>query len=83
MKELVESILEEKMNKNVNFIEISFYEIRIKNDLSKNDSFEFIRLARTKLENLGYDVYPTNSKYKYKGEEHIVPENELLIAIKS
>lgn len=83
MKGLVESVLEEKLNSNDDFIEISFFEIRIKNNLSKNDSFEFIRLARTKLENLGYDVYLTNSKYKYKGEEHIVPENELLIAIKN
>lgn len=82
MLELIDNILQEKMNINENIIKIKFFEIRVTHNLSEVETFEFIRLARTKLENLGYNVYLTNAKYKYQGKQYIVQENELLVAIK-
>ena len=83
MLELIDSILQEKININENIIKIKFFEIRVTHNLSEVETFEFIRLARNKLENLGYNVYLTNSKYEYQGKQYTVPENELLVAIKS
>ncbi len=82
MLELIDSILQEKMDLNENIIKIKFFEIRVTHNLSEVETFEFIRLARNKLENLGYNVYLTNAKYQYKGKQYIVQDNELLVAIK-
>ena len=82
MLELIDSILQEKMDLNENIIKIKFFEIRVTHNLSEVETFEFIRLARNKLENLGYNVYLTNAKYEYQWKQYTVPENELLIAIK-
>ena len=82
MLELIDSILQEKININENIIKIKFFEIRVTHNLSEVETFEFIRLARNKLENLGYNVYLTNAKYEYQGKQYTVPENELLVAIK-
>ena len=82
MIELIDSILQEKMDLNENIIKIKFFEIRVTHNLSEVETFEFIRLARNKLENLGYNVYLTNAKYEYQGKQYIVPENELLVALK-
>ena len=82
MLELIDSILQEKMDLNENIIKIKFFEIRVTHNLSEVETFEFIRLARNKLENLGYNVYLTKAKYQYKGKQYIVQDNELLVAIK-
>ena len=82
MLELIDSILQEKMDLNENIIKIKFFEIRVTHNLSEVETFEFIRLARNKLENLGYNVYLTNAKYEYKGRQYIVEDNELMVAIK-
>ena len=82
MLELIDSILQEKMDLNENIIKIKFFEIRVTHNLSEVETFEFIRLARNKLENLGYNVYLTNAKYEYQGKQYIVQDNELLVAIK-
>ena len=82
MLELIDSILQEKMDLNENLIKIKFFEIRVTHNLSEVETFEFIRLARNKLENLGYNVYLTKAKYQYKGKQYIVQDNELLVAIK-
>ena len=82
MLELIDSILQEKMDLNENLIKIKFFEIRVTHNLSEVETFEFIRLARNKLENLGYNVYLTKAKYQYKGKQYIVQDNELMVAIK-
>ena len=49
MLELIDNILQEKMNINENIIKIKFFEIRVTHNLSEVETFEFIRLARNKL----------------------------------
>lgn len=45
------------MAENENFIRFTFYELRVKNNLSEEDTDEFLRLAMTYLENKNYEVY--------------------------
>lgn len=80
--EIINKTLEEKIDKNLNFIRYSFYELRIKNNLSEEEIDRFLQLIRIKLENINYKVYFTNAKYEYNGEKCIVKANELMIAIK-
>ena len=79
----VDNFLQQKLNENGNIIICSYYEINFKLDISENDEDSFLIYVREKLENLGYDVYFTNSKYFYDNQEKIVNTNEALVAIKS
>ena len=74
--------LDNKINSNENMVTITFYEVRIKFDLSEEETQEFLRLCRTRLENLGYEVYFTGAKYMYQGQNKVVQTNELMVAIK-
>ena len=70
--DLIEKTLEEKTNINMNYIKYTYYELRVKYNLSEQDINRFLYLLQTKLQN----------KYKYNNEEQIVKDNELIVAIK-
>ena len=74
--------LDNKINSDENIVIITFYEVRIKFDLSEEQTQEFLRLCMKRLENLGYQVYFTGAKYMYQGESKVVQTNELMVAIK-
>ena len=75
--------IDNKIRKDENKVVFSFYEIRIKLDLSEEETDEFLKLSRTRLENLGYQVYFTGAKYTYNNSEMVVQANELMVAIKN
>ena len=79
---LIEKILDNKFTKDRNFIKYTFYELRVKLNLSEEELYYFLRLIKIKLENLGYKVYLTGDTYILRNNKKIVRENELLIAIK-
>ena len=81
--EFITNYISNKMSENTDFIRITFYELRIKNNLSEEDTDEFLRFAMTYLENKGYDVYVGNARYTYKNANQLVQPNELLIAFKN
>lgn len=73
---------DKKINENEKFIKYTFYELRVKENLSEEEMYYFVSLASTRLKNLGYSIYRTGQKYFYDYKEEYVKENELLIAIK-
>lgn len=81
--EFLNELIEYKINQNKDFIKFTFYELRVKYNLSEDDSNIAIKLIKQKLSNYGYNVYLTGQKYIYNSKENIVPTNILLIAIKS
>ena len=83
IKALCTKLLDSKIAENENFIRFSFYELRVKNNLSEEDADEFLKLAMTYLENKGYEVYIGNARYTYKNANQNVQPNELLIAFKN
>ena len=78
----VDSYLNYKLDENSDFILLTFYELRVKLDLSQTDTNEFINLPAIRLKNIGYNVYFTGQEYEYNEEHKIVKDNELLVAIK-
>lgn len=84
MKEdYVNKYIKEKIVKQDDFLKFSFYELRVKENLSNDETDDFLEMAKWKLEDLGYDVYFSGAKYTYKNNRYTVGDNELLIAIKS
>lgn len=79
---LIESTLKIKIKNNPNYIRYTFYELRVKYDLSEEDTDRFLILIRTRLENENYKVYFTGAKFEYNNSKITVQDNELLIAIK-
>lgn len=80
--ELIESTLKEKISKDSNFIRYTFYELKVKYNLTEKDLDRFLILIRAKLENENYKVYFTDSKFIYQNANRTVQLNEILIAIK-
>ena len=82
-KEFVTEYLDEKMAISPNFIKFTYYEFLIEKKRMMCEKYEFLELARIRLENLYYSVYFENDRYEYKGETKVVEINELMIAIKN
>lgn len=74
--------LDNKIKQNEEELRITFYELRIKNNLSELEIDKFLELCKTRLENMGYEVFFTGAKFKFKNINRIVQPNELMIAIK-
>ena len=79
---LIESTLTEKTYQNINYIRYTFYELKVKYNLSEEELDRFLILIRTKLENENYKVYFTDAKFIYENANRTVQPNEILIAIK-
>ena len=75
--------LDNKIEQNNNKLVFTFYELRIKMDLTEPTIEKFLRLSETRLINLGYQTYRPGEVYEYEGQIMEVKENELLIAVKS
>lgn len=80
--QFVTDYLDKKIKENENFIRYTFYELRVKNDLSEEEVDEFLRINRDYFENKGYKVYFTNARFTYNNTRMTVQDNELMIAIK-
>lgn len=80
--QFVEKLLNEKIIINENEIIFTFYELRIKQNLSEKQVDDFLALCKTKLENIDYKVYFTGAKFTYQNANRIVQDNELMVAIK-
>ena len=80
--EEINNYINKKINDNENIIIFTFYELRVKLNLTEEAVSNFIQLTKTKLENLNYKVYLTGEKYIYYNLEFLVKDNELLVAIK-
>lgn len=79
---IIENTLKDKLNKNTDYIRYTFYELRVKYNLSEQDTDRFLELIRTKLQNENYRVYFTGTRFEYKNAKMKVQDNELMIAVK-
>lgn len=79
----IEDYINTKLNENDEYIRFTYYELKVKSNLSEEDIRMFLNLAKTKFQNTGYNVYLTNEQYIYKGEVKTVEQNEYMIAIKN
>ena len=78
----IDMYLENKLKQNRNCVVFNFYELRVKLNLTSEETYNFLHLVSTKLENNNYDTYRTGQKYYYDYKEQTVKDNELLVAIK-
>lgn len=80
---LIETTLKEKINNNADYIRYSYYELKVKYNLSEQEIDKFLEFTRTKLQNENYSVYFTGSKFVYNNANITVQPNEFMIAVKN
>ena len=80
--EFIEQYINNKLSENEEYVRITFYDLRVKNNLTQEETDYFVKLAKNKFENMGYKVYITDEKYEYKNAKMTVQLNEIMIAIK-
>ena len=56
--------------------------MKVREDLSDKQVDDFLRIAREKLLNKGYEVYFTGAKFVYQNANRTVQDNEFMVAIK-
>ncbi len=78
----VTQYLDKKINENEDYIVCTFYDLRIRNNLSEGEVDRFLELAKIRLENMNYNVFFTTAKYTYQNVEKTVQDNEYMVAIK-
>lgn len=78
----VSDYIDYKLSENENLIIFTFFELRIKSDLSEEETAEFLELAKNKFSNTGYRIYYTGQSYVYEGNVKKVQDNELMVAVK-
>ena len=78
----VTEYIDKKIEENSEFIRYTFYELRVKNNLSEQDIEEFLDINKDYFENKGYKVYFTGDIYIYNNQTKTVEQNELMVAIK-
>ena len=59
----------EKEISNINYIEYSYYELKVKYGLTEEQIDEVLRVSRDYFENKNYDVYFTNAEFQYNGQK--------------
>lgn len=82
LKRFIINLIESKEKENENYIRYSYYELKIKNNLSENEIDNVLRISRDYFENKGYKVYFTNAEFEYQNARRKVETNEYMIALK-
>lgn len=77
----IDMYLENKLKQNRNCVVFNFYELRVKLNLTSEETYNFLHLVSTKLENNNYKIYRTGQEYYYR-KKLKVEDNQLMVAIK-
>ena len=78
----ITDMIDKKINSNRQKVVISFYEVEVKFNLSKEEKVAFLDLIEIRLKNLGYKVYREGQKYFYMNKTFELLPQEKLVAIK-
>ena len=74
-------IIKDKLKTNDDIIKFTYFEVRIKYNLNKKETEEFLKAVKNTLKNKGYKVYLEGETYEYLGSKKVVENNELMVAI--
>lgn len=72
----------EKESTNKNYIEYSYYEVKVKANLTEEEIDELLRVSRDYFQNKNYNVYFTNAEFEWNGQKRKVETNDYMVAIK-
>lgn len=80
--EYITNYIDNKILEDENIIRVKFYELVVKEKLSKGQVADFLKYSTIRLKNLGYKIYDQGEKYIYQNEEFKVDTDMFFVAIK-
>ena len=82
LKQFTKELIESKEIENTNYIRYSYYELKVKDNLTEKEIDYVLKSSRDYFENKGYKVYFTNAEFEYQNAKRKVEINEYMIAFK-
>lgn len=80
--EFTQKFIKDKITLNPRIIRYSYYEIKVKLNLSDEVIDRFLKCSKIILEELNYKVFFTGTRFKFENADRIVETNEYMISIK-
>lgn len=80
--EFVENYIADKIVENKKMVRYTYFELKVKLNLSEKVLNRFLRCSKIVLEELNYKVFFTGAKFVYENANRVVETNEFLIGIK-
>lgn len=78
----IEEFIAEKIARNSKIVRYTYYELKIKLNLSEEGLDRFLKCSKIILEQLDYKVFFTGARFKFEDADRVVETNEFLIGIK-
>ena len=82
LKQFTNELIKSKEIENTNYIRYSYYELKVKDNLTEKEIDYVLKSSRDYFENKGYKVYFTNAEFEYQNVKRKVEINEYMIAFK-
>lgn len=82
LKQFIIELISRKEQENAEFVKYTFYELRVKYNLTEQETNEVLRVSKDYFQNKGYKVYFTGDRFEYQNANRMVQDNELMVAIK-
>ena len=80
--EYITNYIDNKILENEEIIKIKFYELVVKEKLSKTQVTDFLKYSVIRLKNIGYKIDDQGEIYTYNGNEYKVETDLFYVAIK-
>ena len=81
--EFVENFIADKIAVSPRLVRYTYYELRVKLNLTENGLDRFLKCSKIILEELNYNVFFTGARFKFDNADRIVETNEYMIATKN
>ncbi len=82
LKQFIIELISKKEEENEEFVKYTFYELRVKYNLTEQEVNQVLKISKDYFENKGYKVYFTGARFEYQNASRMVQDNELMIAIR-
>lgn len=82
LKQFTNELIKSKEIENTRYIRYSYYELKVKDNLTEKEIDYVLKSSRDYFENKGYKVYFTNAEFEFQNVKRKVEINEYMIAFK-
>ena len=76
------NFINKKEREDENYVRYSYYELKVKNNLTEQEIGELLRISKNYFENKSYRVYFAGDEYEYNNSKMKVESNEYMVAIR-
>lgn len=79
--EFVENYIADKMTMNPRLVRYTYYELRVKLNLTEKGINRFLKCSKIILEELNYNVFFTGAMFKFENADRVVETNGASIRV--